>query len=315
MAKMGKALPSKRPMVEFGIMERAIRSVLAISLCGTVVFLCFLCNIIQLVLLPATLASVRVKHYSSSLIVGSLWKLCNLVFYISGGQLQVFGSDEVRPGESAMVISNHRSFADFFLMHVVAIQHDMIWCCRYFVKDSIKWIPFFGWGMRLMGMIMLKRNWLQDQKRIFTTFAFYTKHRLPLWLVSYSEGSRFSARKQQECREYAVVNGRPPLTNVLLPRTRGFSASVLALKDTISAVYDFTLVFYARDGRQRVPAPWEYLFAGLNRYVFEVHVRRHALNKLPTDDEKQLGEWLHARFQDKDKLLQQRYEAIAESLL
>lgn len=303
-----------REEVKFGIVEKAARSCLSIFIFILLVFSCFVANLIQIMLLPISLLSVRVCHYSNSAVAGSLWTLCNLIFWVSGGNATVFEAEQLRPGESAMVILNHRSFADFFPLHIVAIRHQMIWFCRYFAKDSVKWIPFFGWGIRLAGMILLKRNWLQDQKRILKTFAFYTKHRLPLWLISYSEGSRFSQRKLLESQEYARQNGRKPLNNVLLPRTRGFVASVQALKNSISAVYDFTLVYYSRDGKQRVPSPWDYLFANLGGYVFEVHIRRFPLSELPVEDEKQLGEWLHGRFQAKDSLLQERYEAIESQI-
>jgi lysophosphatidic acid acyltransferase/lysophosphatidylinositol acyltransferase len=35
-----------------------------------------------------------------------------------------------------------------------------------FVKDSIKWVPGFGWGLKAIGAVFLKRNWLQDSKVI-----------------------------------------------------------------------------------------------------------------------------------------------------
>lgn len=298
----------------FGIVERILRSLLNISIFLITVVLCFIANLIQLALLPVSLSSVRVRHYSNSFLAGGLWYMCNMIFWVSGGELKVFGAEELKSGESAMVILNHRSFADFFLLHTVAIRHGMIWFCRYFAKDSVKWIPFFGWGIRLMGMILLKRNWLQDQKRILGTFAFYTKHKVPLWLVSYSEGSRYSPSKLQDCREYALLHGRKPPKYVLLPRTRGFVASVQALKNVVSAVYDVTLVYYSRDGKHRVPSPCDYILANLSGFVFEIHLSRHPISELPMEDEKELGEWLHDRFQAKDILLQKRYEAIESQI-
>jgi 1-acyl-sn-glycerol-3-phosphate acyltransferase len=230
---------------------------------------------------------------------------CQWIFEFAGGRVTVHGLESIPFKESAFIISNHRSFGDWIFIHAVAIRRGMLGYCRYFSKDSVKWIPFFGWGIRMMGMIMLKRNWTQDWKRIMDTFGLYTRHVLPLWLVSYSEGSRWTVKKAAACQEYARLNDRHSPDYVLLPRTRGFVTSIKALRDRLKAVYDFTLVYHK--GRKNVMPPiYAFLFGWLGDYEFDLYIQRYPIESLPSDEDA-LSDWLHDRFVEKDRLLKSIY--------
>ena len=50
--------------------------------------------------------------------------------------------------------------------HTIATTRFSNWLPRHLFDPlfgSLKYIPFFGWGMWLMGMILIKRNWNKDQ--------------------------------------------------------------------------------------------------------------------------------------------------------
>ena len=49
--------------------------------------------------------------------------------------------------------------------------------------------------MYLAGFIFLKRAWDKDQKAINSTFDLFTKYSLPVYLISFLEGSRVNAQK------------------------------------------------------------------------------------------------------------------------
>jgi 1-acyl-sn-glycerol-3-phosphate acyltransferase len=289
-------------MESFSFFERTIRFFLIISSFLLVISTVFTANLIQILVLPLSLLSVRFRHYSNSLMVQIIWKLCNRSFLLTGCKIKVLGAEAIKEGESAFIISNHKSMADFFLIHSVAIQKNMIGYCRYFVKDSVKWIPFFGWGMWLMNMIMLRRDWSTDRKRIYQSFRLYTKHRLPLWLISYSEGSRFSVEKVKESQDYSIQTGKPVLKHVILPRTRGFVISIKELRGYITALYDVTLIYSKKDPNI-VPTLFDYFTANLSNFSLEVHIRRFSIEDLPHSDN-DLSGFLHQRFQEKDKFLE-----------
>ena len=59
-------------------------------------------------------------------------------------EVTVEGDDDIQDGESAFIICNHRSWSDFYAIHYLAERKNMLPRCRYFAKDSLKYIPFFG---------------------------------------------------------------------------------------------------------------------------------------------------------------------------
>jgi hypothetical protein len=82
---------------------------------------------------------------------------------------------------------------------------------------------------------------------------------------------------------------------LLLPRTKGFVATVHGLRGLVTAIYDVTIGY--PDG---VPTLWQYI-QGLAP-VAHVHLRRYPIESLPHGDE-ELRRWLIERFSEKDALL------------
>ena len=182
----------------------------------------------------------------------------------------------------------------------------MIGNCRYFSKDSIKYIPFFGWGMYFAGFIFLKRNWAMDQGHINETFETLITKRLPIHLISYLEGTRVSKKKIVESHEYAAKNNLPKLDYTLLPRSKGFAASVKGLRGShIDHVYDITIAYYHyKRGFGSTPSLSDYLFGRLGEYQFRVHVDRYSMKVLPENDP-EIAKWLIKLYENKNERLSQ----------
>eukprot|EP01079_Euglenida_sp_SAG-EU17-18_P000980 gene980-2600_t len=119
--------------------------------------------------------------------------------------------------------------------------------------------------------------------------------------MSYFEGTRMKEAKLQESQEFAQKRNKPILQNVLLPKSNGFSAAVLALRDGfLDAVVDLTLCYGARDGTWAAkPSLWEVHMFPNRRYRWHIHVRRYTILDLPADSD-DLGEWLMERWVEKD---------------
>jgi hypothetical protein len=87
--------------------------------------------------------------------------------------------------------------------------------------------------------------------------------------------------------------------HTLVPRSKGFSASVEGLRSHITAVYDLTIAY-----EEAVPSLWQYI-KGLVKRI-HVHVRRFSVEELPhTGDDLRL--WLLARWDEKNDLLDHYY--------
>jgi 1-acyl-sn-glycerol-3-phosphate acyltransferase len=211
----------------------------------------------------------------------------------------VLTGDELPPRESAVVVANHQQMPDITFLMFLARAKGRLGDMKWLVKDPIKYVPGVGWGMWFIDCVFLKRNWAEDKESIDATFARIMRDRVPLWLMSFPEGTRFTPAKAEKSRAHALKTGLTPLRHLLLPRTKGFAASVQGLLGHIDAVYDITIGY--EDG---VPTLSQYV-RGFARKA-HLHVRRYPAAELPTGSE-ELSRWLHERYREKDELLEHFY--------
>ena len=80
--------------------------------------------------------------------------------------------------------------------------------------------------MWIMGMLFINRNWQQDQIKINKMFARILDIEAPVWIASFLEGSRLTPSKLAASQKFMAGRGLPLLSNVLMPRTKGFITCV-----------------------------------------------------------------------------------------
>ncbi len=87
---------------------------------------------------------------------------------------------------------------------------------------------------------------------------------------------------------------------VMVPRTKGFVATVSGLRNHAKAVYDLTIGYPGG-----IPSLWDFM----SGYLPTVHINviRIPIDEVPTD-EKVLAAWLVDRFKRKDELLTRLYQ-------
>ena len=203
--------------------------------------------------------------------------------------------DPVPPRENAIVVVNHQEMSDITFLFFLARAKERLGDLKWFVKDVIKWVPGVGWGMVFLDCLFVKRNWTDDRRSIERTFSRLVDNRVPVWLVSFCEGTRITPEKAARSRAYAEKASLPPTARVLIPRTKGFVASVQGLGAHLDAVYDVTIGHPVG-----APTLWQYI-KGFAR-VGHLHVRRYPADTLPEGDQA-LADWLLERFREKDTLL------------
>ena len=219
------------------------------------------------------------------------------------GQRIIISGEELPTDENVLVLSNHQQMPDITTIMSMARSKGRLGDLKFFVKHAIKWVPGVGWGMQFLNCPFLKRNWSADRNRIDATFATLVDERIPMWLVSFVEGTRATEAKIRAGTEWAVGRGVTPTRNVLIPRTKGFVASVEGLGDHLTAVYDFTIGYV-----EGVPTLWQHITGQVKK--IHVHVRRFPVDELPRI-EAELKQWLMDRFYEKDELLEGYYETGA----
>ncbi|PIE05928.1 MAG: hypothetical protein CSA75_02185 [Sorangium cellulosum] len=211
----------------------------------------------------------------------------------------IVSGDDVPMRENAIVVANHQDMADIPFLMNLAIKKDRLGDMKWFVKKNIKYVPGVGWGMVFLDCLFVERQWMSDHASIEATFKRLIDDDVPVWLITFIEGTRVNQEKLANSQAYALSHGLKPLRHVLTPRTKGFVASVQGLRTHIDAVYDITIGY-----ENGVPNLWQYI-QGLAKRA-HLHVRRYPINALPQSDEK-VSRWIHERFVEKDELLEHFY--------
>ncbi len=251
----------------------------------------------SLLLVPFSKKAFRVYNRWAA---NTWWGLCVVLARFVHGVRIVLTGDSIPRKENAIVVSNHQQMPDITFLMFLAKAKGRLGDLKWFVKDSIKYVPGIGWGMVFIGCVFVKRNWTRDQASIERTFAWLNKGRVPFWIINFAEGTRLTPKKLAQSKEFAASKNMEPLNHVLLPRTKGFVASVIGLRENhLDAVYDITIAY--KDG---VPTLGQYVAGAAKAAHF--HIRRYTKQDLPHSEES-LSEWLSNRFQEKDRLLDTFY--------
>lgn len=248
-------------------------------------------QLLTLIVLPFSPGAFRALN---RFLADTWWGWCVIATRGAGVQVIISG-DELPMRENAIVISNHQEMPDIIALMVLARLKGRLGDMKWFVKDEIKWVPGIGWGLLFLGALFVKRAWSSDRASIEKTFGRVLRNKIPLWLLTFPEGTRITPAKLERSRTYAIRHRQRPCEHVLLPRVKGFLASVAGLRSHATAVYDVTIGY--PDG---IPTLAQFV----QRQVPRVHldVRRFPVDELPADDEA-LGRWLLQRFAVKDEML------------
>lgn len=143
----------------------------------------FLADILLSALLPVGLLVPTISFNIASALAFSVWRGIQFIFTgINGAEITASGTTPP-PGESAIVVANHVSWTDFYMIQEMALHAGMLGRCRWFAKQQLKWVPFLGWGLWAMGMPLVSRNWIKDKKEIDSVFGKIVDNSWPICTV------------------------------------------------------------------------------------------------------------------------------------
>ncbi|OFZ17147.1 MAG: hypothetical protein A2X86_01470 [Bdellovibrionales bacterium GWA2_49_15] len=234
---------------------------------------------------------------------GGWWSLCETVIRRVRKVDVVITGDSIPFEENALIICNHQSMADIPALFKTAKSAGRIGDMKWFVKDVLKYVPGVGWGMLFLDCIFVKRNWHADKDKIHNTFKKFYTHNIPIWPMLFPEGTRMRPHKLKRVQEICRKKSLPETTHVLLPRPKGFIASVQGLRGHLQSVIDVTIGYEGQ-----VPSLYDLLQGKARR--LHLHIRRFPMSTLPETD-KQLEEWVVRCFYDKDLRLKRFQETCS----
>lgn len=255
----------------------------------------------------AQTASLIVKPFSQKafrranrFIADTWWGFCVVLARLANKTDVRFYGDDVPQEENAVVMLNHQEMADIPVLFVLARMKKRLGDLKWFAKDILKHVPGIGWGMRFLDCPFVKRNWTEDKDYINNLFKKFKDNEIPIWLMTFLEGTRIRPEKVEASNRFAEKAGLKPLRHVLIPRTKGFVASIQALREHLDAVYDVTIAYV-----EGVPTIWQWVKGNVKRV--NVHVQRFHIDELPIEADL-LEKWAHKRYEMKDKLLDFYYK-------
>lgn len=138
-----------------------------------------LMDLILSLMLPISYFLPDVVYSISSFVAYTSWYWIQNIFEIFNGGKITMSGDQLPQNESAIVIANHVSWTDFYMIQALAIKSGMLGSCRWFAKIQLRWVPLLGWGIWAMGMPMVSRKWMRDKEELDRVFSGITDRKWP----------------------------------------------------------------------------------------------------------------------------------------
>ena len=178
------------------------------------------------------------------------------------------GSADLRPSTSYLVISNHQSWVDIPAL-VQAFNRKTPYF-KFFLKQELIWVPFLGlafWALdypfmkRYSKAFLAKHPHMQGKDLEITKQACEKFKDLPVTVVNYLEGTRFTPAKQAQQGS--------PFQYLLKPKAGGVAFVLAALGEQLDKVLDVTLVYPGA----RIPGFWVLISGQVDKVIVDIQTR------------------------------------------
>lgn len=273
----------------------------------------FWCMILYLfVILKLLIPHAGIRRIISNLLIliANIWIEGNsLILRITQKiQWDVDGIEKLSLKNSYLVISNHRSWTDIFVLQHI-FKHRIPFL-KFFLKQELIWVPFLGaawWALDFPFLKRYSRQFLEKHpdlrgKDMQTTRKHCEKFKnSPVSIMNFLEGTRFNHKKHQA--------QNPPYRHLLLPKAGGVALVMATLGDRLSDVLDTTIIY--PENRTAINF-WDLLSGRITRITVRVDKLAVPENVAGKDYEgdkafrEEIQQWVNAIWQAKD----QRIDAI-----
>lgn len=238
--------------------------------------------------------------------IAEFWINCNEIWLPKPEKIvwKNLDPEDLRADESYLIISNHQSWADIFLVQHLLNQR--IPQIKFFLKQELIWVPVIGlcwWALDFPFMKRYSKSYLKkypDRKGAdqATTIRACEKFRdQPVAIYNFMEGTRFTREKHER--------QQPRFRHLLKPRAGGTGLVLSALGDRFRFLINITICY------QNTPPPgfWGIL-AGDNGeatiVIEKTTIPPDLLNRNYSEDaafRAELLHWVNNLWEEKDRLL------------
>jgi 1-acyl-sn-glycerol-3-phosphate acyltransferase len=228
---------------------------------------------------------------------GAWWGLNRLVYLLMHGpRRDIVIEGELDPDQSWLLVCNHQGWADIPLL--VDIFGRRLPFTRFFLKKELIWMPVIGLACVVLDMPFMKRHSkaaiaanpaLRQQDLDATRKACEKYHRIPVTVVNFLEGTRFTEEKR--------IAKNSPYVNLLRPKAAGLSFTLNAMGEQFAGIVDVTLCY--------APARFGTLGGFLRGDLARMKVRARVV-PVPQD-------LMHGDYQD-DEVFRERFQDWVNAL-
>ncbi len=180
---------------------------------------------------------------------------------------EISGHEGLRRDTSYLVISNHQSWVD--IPALVQALNRRTPFFKFFLKKELIWVPFLGlawWALdypfmeRYTKAFLAKNPQLKGKDLEITKEACELFKRLPVTVVNYLEGTRFTPAKKAEQDS--------PYRYLLKPKAGGVAFVLAAMGEQLDAVLDVTVVYPS----ERIPGFWDLISGQVPKVIVDIRI-------------------------------------------
>jgi len=216
-----------------------------LSIALVISFLLLMLGALPKTLIPSARARAWLARNWLDAVVGngSWWGLNRLIYLLlHGPRRDIVIDGELDPDKTWLLVCNHQSWADIPLL--VDIFGRRLPFPRFFLKQELIWVPIIGLACVVLDMPFVKRHSrtaiaarpeLRQQDLLVTRKACEKYRRIPVTMVNFLEGTRFTPAKRD-------ARGGP-YRNLLRPKAAGLSFALNAMGEQFAGIVDVTLCY------------------------------------------------------------------------
>jgi len=276
------------------------------------------CSILFLfVIIKLIVPSEGIRHQISRILIliAIVWIECNsIIFRITHNvRWDVQGIENLTPENSYLVVSNHRSWADIFVLQHIFKRH--IPFLKFFLKQELIWVPLLGvawWALDFPFLKRYSRQFLEKHpelrgKDMAATRKSCEKFKnYPVSVMNFLEGTRFTFQKHKRQNS--------PYNHLLVPKAGGVALVFSSMGDYLSNVLDVTIVYPKNEPPVKF---WDLINGNVPWITVRVRILPVPENVVGMNYEEDMAfreniqQWVNRLWQEKDRLIE---TVMAESV-
>jgi 1-acyl-sn-glycerol-3-phosphate acyltransferase len=234
--------------------------------------------------------------------IASVWVAVNALIFRLMHKLHwdVSGVKNLSPGSWYLVISNHQSWVDIFVIQTILLGR--VPYIKFFLKKELIWVPMLGvawWALDFPFMKRYSKAFLEKNphligKDVEATRKACEKFKFsPISIMNFVEGTRFTEEKHEKQKS--------SYTHLLKPKAGGVAFVMGAMGEYLNNILNFTIAY-----PEGAPAFWDFLCGKVSEIRVDVKtmpVEKKLLGDYDNDPEYRafFQTWVNEVWVEKDK--------------